>query len=69
MTFNNMVLFLLVFVIQWGIGAIIDLWPVSDGGRYDPAGHRAAFIVMLVLQVIAYLWFIRPQRGGGDGPQ
>lgn len=63
MTFNNMVMFVLIFVIQWGIGAIIDLWPVAAGGRYDPAGHRAAFIVVLVLEVIAYLWFIRPHRG------
>ena len=63
MTFNNMVMFVLIFVIQWGIGAIIDLWPVAAAGRYDPAGHRAAFIVVLVLEVIAYLWFIRPHRG------
>lgn len=63
MTFNNMVMFVLIFVIQWGIGAIIDLWPVAAGGRYDPAAHRTAFIVVLVLEVIAYLWFIRPHRG------
>ncbi len=63
LTFNNMVMFILIFVVQWGIGAIIDLWPVVAGGRYDPAGHRTAFIVVLVLEVIAYLWFIRPHRG------
>ena len=60
-TANNMILFFLIFVVQWGIGAIIDLWPVA-GGRYDPTGHQAAFAVMLVLETAACLWFVWPRR-------
>lgn len=60
-TVNNMVLFILVFAIQWGIGAIIDMWP-EDRGSYDPAAHQVAFAIMLALEGGAYLWFVWPGR-------
>ena len=54
----NLLVFVAAFSAQWGIGAIINLWPVTAGGSYAPAGYQAAFAMMLVLQLIALLWFI-----------
>lgn len=54
----NLLVFVAAFSAQWGIGAIINLWPVTAGGSYSPAGYQAAFTMMLLLQLIALLWFI-----------
>jgi predicted MFS family arabinose efflux permease len=54
----NLLVFVAAFSAQWGIGAIINLWPVTAGGSYSPAGYQAAFAMMLLLQLIALLWFL-----------
>lgn len=46
------------FVLQSAIGAIIDLWPRSAAGGYDPAAYRWAFGIVLALQALAFLWFL-----------
>ena len=56
-TMMNLLVFLLAFSLQWTIGAIINLFPVSAGGGFDPQGYQAAFIFLLLLQVIAGLWY------------
>ena len=61
-TAQNMLVFVAAFVSQWGIGAIIGLWPMVDGTRYDPAAHQAAFVVMIGLQLAAFIWFMWPRR-------
>jgi len=53
----NLLVFVVAFIAQWGMGAVIERWPVTDLGGYDPAGYQAAFGVMLVLQVLALIWF------------
>lgn len=58
----NMVTFSLAFAVQYGVGAIIDLWPVTDG-RYAPEGYRAAFALCWVLQVAAVAWLAYSERG------
>ncbi len=52
----NVMVFSVSFLAQWGIGAIIDLWPKTASGGYAPDGYRAAFAVMLALQVLSLLW-------------
>jgi len=54
----NMMVFVAAFIAQWGIGAIINLWPAAGGGRYAPQGYQAAFGLMLGLEVVTLLWFI-----------
>jgi predicted MFS family arabinose efflux permease len=54
----NLLVFVAAFSAQWGIGAIINLWPVTAGGGYAPSGYQAAFTMMLLLQLLALLWFI-----------
>jgi len=53
----NLQVFVMAFAAQWGIGAIIGLWPETAAGGYDPAGYRTAFGIMAVLQLLAAGWF------------
>jgi predicted MFS family arabinose efflux permease len=61
-TAQNMLTFIAAFAVQWGVGAIIGLWPVLADGRYDPAGHQAALLMMVGLETIAFVWFLWPRR-------
>jgi predicted MFS family arabinose efflux permease len=53
----NLLVFVAAFAAQWGIGAIINLWPTDVSGGYAPAGYQTSFGLLLVLQVLAALWF------------
>lgn len=53
----NLLVFICAFAAQWGIGAIINLWPGTAAGGYAPPGYQAGFAMMLCLQVLALLWF------------
>ena len=59
---QNMLVFVGSFAGQWGVGAIIGRWPALADGRYDPAGHRAALLTLMVLEIAALIWFLRPRR-------
>jgi hypothetical protein len=54
----NLLVFVAAFSAQWGIGAIINMWPGTADGGYAPAGYQAAFAMPLLLQLLAVLWFI-----------
>jgi MFS family permease len=68
----NLLVLVTAFAFQWGIGAVINLWPVSSGGSYAPAGYRAAFIIVLGLQVLTVGWYwlagviLARRRGNGS---
>jgi MFS family permease len=47
------------FAIQGGIGLVVGLWSRDLDGRYPPVAYQAAFLIIVVLQVAALLWFIR----------
>jgi len=53
----NLLVFVLAFVDQWAIGAVIDLWPQTASGGYAPEGYQVAFGVLLGLQVVALVWY------------
>jgi hypothetical protein len=55
-TTANLLVFLLAFLGQWGIGIIIDLWPYTVAGRFSPFGYQISFAVVLFIQIIAFLW-------------
>ena len=57
----NMVTFLLAFAVQFGVGAIIDLWPVVDD-RFAPGGYRVAFGMCWLLQVASVAWLAHAER-------
>ena len=50
------------FATQYAIGGIINLWPQTAAGNYDPAAYQVAFGTMLVLQAGAFLWFFTGKR-------
>jgi len=58
----NVMVFVVAFGGQWGIGEIINLWPVLPDGRYAPVSYQAGFGVMLGLQVLSAIWFILAGR-------
>lgn len=63
----NVLVFTAAFVAQWGLGAIIALWPSEAEGAYALAGYRAAFAVMLSLQALGLAWLFCFR--GRHGPQ
>ena len=58
-TAMNLLLFLSAFAAQFMVGAIIDLFPVSEAGGYDPSGYRWGFGLLLALQILAFGWYLR----------
>jgi MFS family permease len=56
-TASNLLMFVVSFCFQWGVGAILGLWP-GAGGRYDPAGYRVAFGILLAAQAAAAAWLL-----------
>ena len=53
----NLLVFVVAFAAQWGIGAIIGQWPTTASGGYAPSGYQAAFSIMLVFQLLTAFWF------------
>jgi predicted MFS family arabinose efflux permease len=54
----NLLVFVAAFAGQWGIGAIIDLWPVKADGAYAAAGYQGGFAVVLIAQIIGLIWYL-----------
>ncbi len=53
----NLVMFMWAFGAQYGIGAIIGLFPARAGGGYEAASYQVAFGVFFAVQVLALLWY------------
>ncbi|MES9843641.1 MAG: MFS transporter [Candidatus Sedimenticola sp. 6PFRAG5] len=56
-TAHNLLVFIFAFCGQWGIGAIIDLWPQTPTGGYAPEAFTWAFSIALLIQLVTMLWF------------
>ena len=59
----TLVIFLLIFAFQIGVGAVLSHWPAVDG-RYPAAAHFAAWGVLLALQLASAVWYVWPARAG-----
>ena len=59
-TASNVLMFSASFLFQWGIGAVLRLYPVADG-RYAPEGYDAALLFLGALQLAALAW-LAPMR-------
>jgi len=59
-TAMNLLVFVAAFVLQWGIGVVIDHW--SPGEEFSAAGYRVAFTTVVVLQGLALLWYLLFRR-------
>jgi predicted MFS family arabinose efflux permease len=60
-TTYTLLIFLLIFGCQLGIGAVLNQWPAQQG-RYPVAAHLSAWGILIVLQLLAALWYFLPQR-------
>jgi MFS family permease len=56
----NLLIFIVAFGSQYGIGEIINLWPTSPSGGYAIQAYQTAFGLMLGLEILAFLWFLWP---------
>ncbi len=45
------------FGVQYAIGGIIDLFPTTAAGGYDPRGYQIGFGVFVAAQLLALIWF------------
>lgn len=53
----NLIVFSSAFVFQWLFGAVVGLWP-AESGHYHPDGYRAAFGLLLALEIAAFGWLM-----------
>jgi predicted MFS family arabinose efflux permease len=53
----NVIVFIAAFAAQWGIGAVIALYPVAAAGRYAPQGYQASFAILLAVQAACLAWY------------
>jgi len=54
----NLFVFVATFIAQWGIGIVINRWPVGPDNRYAVEGYEVAFTVIIVFQIVALLWYV-----------
>ncbi|MCW8943892.1 MAG: MFS transporter [Sedimenticola sp.] len=57
-TAMNLLVFVCIFLLQYTIGIIIDLWPEVSPGHYLGIAYQAAFGFVLLLQATAFIWFV-----------
>jgi MFS family permease len=63
----NLLMFAGAFLLQWGIGGVIELFAGSFG-LSQPEAFRATFGALLAAQALAFLWFLKPDSGPLHGP-
>jgi predicted MFS family arabinose efflux permease len=52
----NLVMFALVFFVQWGTGLVVNLFPKTGGG-YESKGYALAFGALAIAQVLGLIWY------------
>jgi MFS family permease len=57
----NLLAFGSAFLLQWGIGGVLNLWPVAEG-RYDAAGYYCAWLALFAAQAAALAWMLVETR-------
>ena len=53
----NFTMFVAAFCAQYVVGLIIGLFPATANG-YDPRGYSWAIGIFLVLQLLAFAWYL-----------
>ncbi len=66
-TAANVLVFGMAFAYQWGIGWIIELWPIGADGSYPKVAYLWAFLAPTATQILAFIWFIWPTGGRRKG--
>ena len=58
----NAVFFGSIFIIQAGMGWIIEIWPKDAAGHYPLAAYQWAFGSFTVLLALTLVWYVWPRR-------
>jgi predicted MFS family arabinose efflux permease len=58
----NFLTFFGAFLVQYGVGFIIDLFPARAGGGYAPEAYGWAFAAVILAQGAAFAWFLVGRR-------
>jgi len=58
----NVLSFFGAFAAQWGIGAVIDLWPRTETDGYAVEGFQGGFAMMLGFQIAGLIWYAVSNR-------
>ncbi|MFZ4806259.1 MAG: MFS transporter [Hyphomicrobiaceae bacterium] len=61
-TATNLMMFSFAFLAQYGVGAVIGLFPALPNGQYDPESYRVAFGVFFAIQLLALVWYFANLR-------
>ena len=61
-TAYNFTTFAFAFVVQWALGAVIDLWPPLAPGSFAPEGYRWGFASIVAFQLATFVWFFIAPR-------
>ena len=54
----NLLVFVVAFVMQWGVGYIINLYVSDRPDQYNTDGFQMAFSVLIAIQTVAMLWYL-----------
>ncbi|MBI0325636.1 MFS transporter [Burkholderia plantarii] len=57
----TLVIFVLIFGFQVGVGAVLSQWP-TQAGHYPRAAHLTAWTILVVLQIAGAIWYVLPGR-------
>jgi MFS family permease len=61
----NLLVFVMAFVMQWGVGYIINLYVSDRPDQYNTDGFQMAFSVLIVVQVVAMFWYLVSRKKAG----
>ena len=61
----NLLVFLCAFAAQWGVGALVDLWPAQDGS-HPAAAYGAGFGVLAAAELLALAQLLPVTRRYGS---
>jgi len=61
----NLLVFIAAFVMQWGLGVMVGLWPRTATGGYAAQGYSAGLGLLAALQIAALVWFWYAGTGTG----
>jgi predicted MFS family arabinose efflux permease len=57
----TLIIFLLIFGFQIGVGAVLSLWSPT-AGHYPAAAHLTAWGILVALQIASAIWYVLPSR-------
>ncbi|WP_277184786.1 nitrate/nitrite transporter [Caballeronia sp. BR00000012568055] len=57
----TLVIFLLIFCFQVGVGAMLSHWP-EEGGHYPVTAHVTVWALLIAIQVASAIWYVLPSR-------